>query len=59
MDDSEKLNATLSAASQIVGQELQAFTTHSNHSSHAVATYALENILLHQAAAQQLHVRFK
>ena len=39
-----------------IAAELSACTTRSNQSSHKLCQYALENVLLHQAAAQQLQV---
>jgi hypothetical protein len=56
MDNNNKLEATISEAATVIGRELQGFATNSVQSSHAVASYALENVLLHQAAAQQLQV---
>jgi hypothetical protein len=59
MDSSNKLEATIHEAAGVIGRELQAFATNSVQSSHAVASYALENVLLHQAAAQQLQVKLR
>lgn len=44
------------AAAQTIASELSALTTRSNDSSHKLCQYVLENVLLHQAAAQQLQV---
>jgi len=44
------------AASSQIEQELNTFVDRSSTISHQMCEYALENILLHQAAAQQLQV---
>ena len=44
------------AAPQVISSELGSLTTKANRSSHKLCQYALENVLLHQAAAQQLQV---
>jgi hypothetical protein len=44
------------AAPQVIASELGSLTTKANRSSHKLCQYALENVLLHQAAAQQLQV---
>jgi hypothetical protein len=56
MENSDQLDATIKEAAGVIGSELQGFVTNSVQSSHSVASYALENVLLHQAAAQQLQV---
>jgi hypothetical protein len=56
MESTVQLEATIKEAAGAVGSELQGFASNSVQSSHAVASYALENVLLHQAAAQQLQV---
>lgn len=56
MDSSVQLETSINEAAGITGSELQGFASNSVQSSHAVASYALENVLLHQAAAQQLQV---
>jgi hypothetical protein len=59
MDSSYKLEVTMNEAAAVIGRELQGYATNSLQSSHAVASYALENVLLHQAAAQQLQVMLR
>lgn len=44
-------------AAQTISNELAALTAKSNQGSHKLCQYVLENVLLHQAAAQQLQVR--
>lgn len=53
MSSTERIN---NHAAQIAS-ELSECTTKSNQSSHTLCQYVLENVLLHQAAAQQLQVR--
>lgn len=48
---------TLESCSTTIGAELGDLTSRSNQGSHKLCQYALENVLLHQAAAQQLQVR--
>jgi len=40
-----------------IASELNECTAKANQSSHTLCQYVLENVLLHQAAAQQLQVR--
>lgn len=46
----------MKSAADVIGRELEAYAAKSNRSSHKLCEYALENVLLHQAAGQQLHV---
>jgi hypothetical protein len=48
--------STLSDAASRVGSELASLAAAGSSASQALAAQALENVLLHQAAAQQLHV---
>eukprot|EP00775_Hariotina_reticulata_P007757 gene7757-7956_t len=48
------IDQNTNAASTNIGQELNAVVERSGTISHQMCEYALENILLHQAAAQQM-----
>jgi hypothetical protein len=49
-------SSTVAEAAAQIGSELGNLTSRSNEGSHKLCQYVLENVLLHQAAAQQLQV---
>lgn len=55
MSASQQTDPTADAA-QKIATELSVLTSRSNQASHNLCQYVLENVLLHQAAAQQLQV---
>lgn len=55
-DSTQQGNSTTAEAAARIGSELGNFTSRSNEGSHKLCQYVLENVLLHQAAAQQLQV---
>lgn len=53
----DALAQTLASSAERCSRELGAYAARSSAGSHRLCDYALENVLLHQAAAQQLQVR--
>jgi hypothetical protein len=56
---SSQQDKSVADAAQAISNELGGLTARANQGSHKLCQYVLENVLLHQAAAQQLQVRVR